>query len=179
MRDKIKAGITDRLGIYRPLTVWEWMGIMWRDNASVNLLMQNTLMPLDPYLISNSLFYLCMWTCSPVKAHPYISNLMNLKMRLRCCFALLRGKRHPRQNQLSQRIRWHFHNIEQPVGENVTFSISYNSWPEHQQRRCRKEKRWEAEHADSTERWLNIDHLLVESVCKSNGMNLQKICVYI
>lgn len=179
MRDKIKAGITDRLGIYRPLTVWEWMGIMWRDNASVNLLMQNTLMPLDPYLISNSLFYLCMWTCSPVKAHPYISNLMNLKMRLRCCFALLRGKRHPRQNQLSQRIRWHFHNIEQPVGENVTFSISYNSWPEHQQRRCRKEKRWEAEHADSTERRLNIDHLLAESVCKSNGMNLQKICVYI
>lgn len=40
-------------------------------------------------------------------------------------------------------------------------------------------ERREAEHADSTERRLNIDHLLAESAYESNGMNLQKIRVYI
>lgn len=43
-------------------------------------------------------------------------------------------------------------------------------------------ERREAEHADSTERRLNIDHLRwspAESVLASNGMNLQEIHVYI
>lgn len=40
-------------------------------------------------------------------------------------------------------------------------------------------ERREAEHADSSQRRLNIDHLLAESAYESNGMNLQKIRVYI